>query len=398
MASTAVVRQVLSGITPSGVPTLGNYLGALRSWIWLQRAVSNSARENGVLSLDASPLSEEDARRALESYDQDIAEVAANQGDLSFAARAQKTDGHSLFMIADLHAMTVPKNMENLRQKSFELVASYLACGLDPKQAVLFQQSRVAAHSEFAWIMQCYTSVGRLNRMTQFKEKAGKRSENATAGLYTYPSLMAADILLYNPTHVPVGDDQMQHLEFTRDMADRFNDRANLELFRPPDAIYQESGAARIMSLRDGNKKMSKSDPNEGSRILLTDSADDIARKIKKAVTDTAGAISRADRKNDRPAVFNLLTISAALRGTDLRDELIAYDGRMCSELKNDLTELLVDVICPIGDEVHRLLDDRDVIYKVLDDGADRAAEIASITMKDVHQVMGLTPFSKANP
>mmetsp|Transcript_22008 Transcript_22008/g.43255 ORF Transcript_22008/g.43255 Transcript_22008/m.43255 type:complete len:397 (+) Transcript_22008:182-1372(+) len=390
----SVVRQVLSGIQPSGVPTLGNYLGALRSWIWLQKTVTSSSRVDSVLSVDGYALHEEDKLHAIEDYENGLREVMQEpNGELSYAARASKTDGQVLFMIADLHAMTVPQEPGTLRQKSLELAASFLACGLDPQKSVLFQQSRVAAHSELGWIMQCYSSIGRLNRMTQFKEKAGSKRDAASAGLYTYPSLMAADILLYNPTHVPVGDDQMQHLEFTRDMAARLNDRADFQLFRLPDAIYPESGAARIMSLRNPMSKMSKSDPVANSRINLTDTKDEISTKIRRAVTDNMGSISRNDRRSDRPAVINLLTILAGVRGTTLEDELMNYHGRLCSELKSDVAEALIDVICPIGDEIKRHMNDKSAIFKVLDDGADRAAEVASHTMKDVHQVLGIGRF-----
>lgn len=324
--------RVLSGVQPTGNLHLGNYLGAIRNWVGLQ-------------------------------------------------------DSHEcLFMLADLHAITVPQNPADLTRNTRETAAAYIACGIDPKKSVIFPQSAVSMHSELAWILNCHTPLGWLNRMTQFKEKSGKNKENAPLGLYAYPVLMAADIIGYHATHVPVGEDQKQHLELARDIAGAFNRAYGEEFFPLPEPLIMPT-AARIMSLRDGTKKMSKSDPSDYSRITLTDDADAIAQKIKKAQTDSEPNITYEPER--RPSVANLLTIYAAL--TDSTPEAVAaqFANAQASAFKSSLAEVAVEKLAPITAHMRDLMNDHSTLDKLLKSGAEHARAIATPIHKKVMEKVG---------
>ncbi|MBN8872248.1 MAG: tryptophan--tRNA ligase [Rhodospirillales bacterium] len=328
------MMRIFSGIQPSGIPTLGNYLGAIRNWAALQ-------------------------------------------------------DGNDcIYCVVDLHAITVFQDPAALRQQTREMAAVLLACGIDPEKHIVFLQSAVRAHAQLAWIFNCVARLGWLNRMTQFKDKAGKDRENASAGLYVYPNLMAADIHAYHATAVPVGDDQRQHLELANDIAQKFNHDYGVEFF-PRIEPYIMGPAARVMSLRDGSKKMSKSDPSEQSRINLNDDADTIALKIRRAKTDPEPLPSEPDGLADRPEARNLVGIYAALTDGDAASVLREHGGKGFGAFKEALAALLVDHLAPIADETRRLLADPDHIDAVLGRGAARAAAIADPIVAEAERLVG---------
>lgn len=323
---------ILSGVQPTGNLHLGNYLGAIRNWVKLQ-------------------------------------------------------DEHDcLFMLADLHAITIHQKPEDLRDAVFKVAALYIAAGIKPEKAAIFNQSRVAGHSQLAWVLGCNTPIGWLNRMTQFKDKAGKDKEKAGLGLYSYPVLMAADILLYNATHVPVGEDQKQHLELARDIAAAFNRNYETEFFKIPEPLIM-GAATRVMSLRDGTKKMSKSDPSEFSRINLSDTADQIADKLKKAKSDMVEGISY--NQAERPEVANLLNIAGALIDEKPQDIATRMADYNFSKFKTEIAEIIVSKVAPITSEYNRLLADKGAILKVLDAGAEKANEISEANYKKVKEIVG---------
>jgi len=327
-------KRIFSGVQPTGNLHLGNYLGAIRNWARLQ------------------------------------------------------DDYECIYCVVDLHAITQPQDPATLRASTREVTASLIASGIDPKGSIVFNQSQVTAHAELAWIFNCVTKIGWLNRMTQFKDKAGKNRENASAGLYIYPVLMAADILAYKATHVPVGEDQKQHLELTRDIAGSFNDTYGVEFFPLTEPlIFGE--ATRVMNLRDGTKKMSKSDESDYTRINLTDDTDLIAQKIRKARTDPMPLPGSARELTERPEANNLIGIYAALADVS-RDAVCAeFDGAQFSGFKNALADLAIAKLSPITAEMRRLLDDPAYIDGVLRDGADRAQAMAAPILRDVQDIVG---------
>ena len=345
---------VFSGVQPTGNLHLGNYLGAIRRFVQLQ-------------------------------------------------------DSHDcIYCVVDMHAITVWQEPAELIRATREVTAAFLAAGIDPGKHIVFNQSRVRQHSELAWIFNCVARMGWLSRMTQFKEKAGKDRENASVGLFAYPALMAADILVYRATHVPVGDDQKQHLELTRDIAQKFNNDFSARIaelgvgvpmqvgdetvsgFFPLTEPLIEGPAPRVMSLRDGLKKMSKSDPSDLSRINLTDDADTIARKIRKAKTDPAPLPSEAEGLRDRPEAENLVVLYAALSETDKEAVLADFGGRPFSDFKPALADLAVARLAPIAGEMRRIAADPAYVDGVLRDGGERASTLAEATMKQVRAIVGL--------
>jgi tryptophanyl-tRNA synthetase len=294
-----------------------------------------------------------------------------------------------IFCIVDLHALTQPQDPGELRASTREVTAAYIAAGIDPERCTIFNQSMVSAHTELAWLLGCLTPLGWLNRMTQFKEKAGKNREMAGLGLYAYPVLMAADILLYKATHVPVGEDQKQHLELARDIAGAFNRRYDREFFPLPEP--QIFGAAtRVMSLRDGTKKMSKSDTSDYSRINMTDDADTIALKIRRAKTDPEPLPFSTTDLERRPEADNLIGIYAALVGLSREDALARFAGRNFSELKGALSELAVEILGKVGGEMQRLTADPGYIDVILHRGAERASAIATPILREAQAICGL--------
>src|SRR5471032_235203 len=343
----AIIERVFSGVQPTGNLHLGNYLGAIVNFVKLQ-ATHNC-----------------------------------------------------IYCVVDLHAITVPMDVwggpDELRRATREVTAAFLACGIDPKKQIIFNQSQVAEHAELAWVFNCVARLGWLNRMTQFKEKAGKDRENVSVGLYAYPNLMAADILVYRATHVPVGEDQKQHLELSRDIAQKFNvDFASSihahgfgDAFFPlPEPIIQ-GPATRVMSLRDGTKKMSKSEPSDYSRINLTDDADAIAQKIRKAKTDPEPLPSEEKGLEPRPEADNLVGIYAALKGVSKADVLREFGGSQFSTFKAALVDLSVAKLGPIGAEMKKLVQDPAYIDSVLTEGSERAQALAAETMKAVKDIVG---------
>jgi len=329
------MNRIFSGIQPTGNLHLGNYLGAIRNWVALQR-----------------------------DYD-------------------------CIFCIVDLHALTQPQDPVQLRNSTREVTAAYIAAGIDPERCLIFNQSTVAVHSELAWLLSCYTPLGWLNRMTQFKEKAGKQRDMASLGLYSYPVLMAADILAYKATHVPVGEDQKQHLELARDVAGAFNRRYGVEFFPLPEP--QIFGAAtRVMSLRDGSKKMSKSDSSDYSRINMTDDADTIALKIQKAKTDPEPLPGDEAGLANRPEAANLLGIYAALTDATLGAAVARFAGQNFSTFKKELAEVAVAVLGRIGGEMRRLVADPAYIDGVLRRDSERARAIAEPHLREVQDIIGL--------
>jgi tryptophanyl-tRNA synthetase len=302
-----------------------------------------------------------------------------------------------IYCVVDLHAMTMPHEPAQLRRTTREVTAAFLACGIDPKKNAVFNQSRVGEHAELAWALDCVARLGWLNRMTQFKEKAGKDRENASIGLYNYPVLMAADILLYRATHVPVGDDQKQHLELARDIAQKFNNdyAPTIAEFGHGDAFFPlpepliQGPATRVMSLRDGAKKMSKSDPSDYSRINLSDDADAIAQKVRKAKTDPEPLPSEEKGLEARPEADNLVGIYAALNNTTKAAVLGEFGGAQFSTFKSALVDLSVAKLGPIGTEMKKLVQDPVYIDGILGDGSERARAIAAETMKAVKDIVG---------
>jgi len=330
-------KKIFSGVQPTGNLHLGNYLGAIKNFVELQN----------------------------------------------------EKDNECVYCVVDLHAITVKQDPKILKDNIRETTAVFLASGLDYKKSIIFNQSLVPAHSEGSWILGCIARMGWLNRMTQFKEKAGKDKEKASVGLYIYPILMAADILLYDSTHVPVGEDQKQHLELSRDIAQKFNlDFKAPDFFKAPEPLIQKN-FARIMSLKDGTKKMSKSDPSDLSRINLTDKKDEIVNKIKKAKTDNS-ALPFDDKKlNERPEVENLLGIYSSLSNQTLSDSINEFGGKNFSEFKQKLSDLVVAKISPISDEINKLKKDNNFIDKILEDGAEKADKITSKKVKEMKKIIG---------
>jgi tryptophanyl-tRNA synthetase len=334
-AAYAGPKRVFSGVQPTGGLHLGNYLGALKKFVALQ-----------------------------EGYD-------------------------CIYCVVDLHAITVDPDPKHLAQNTREIAAAFIAAGVDPKRSVIFVQSAVRAHVELAWIFNCVARMGWLERMTQFKDKAGKDAERSSVGLFDYPVLQAADILAYKATHVPVGEDQKQHLELSRDIADKFNRDFEAPGFFPlPEPLIQGPGA-RIMSLRDGSKKMSKSDPSDQSRINLTDDADAIANKIKRATTDPHPLPETVDGLEGRAEVQNLVGIYAALSEVTPAEVLAEYGGKGFGVFKPALASLAAEKLAPIGAELRRLSADQAHLDTILRDGAERAAAIAEPIMDEVRQVVG---------
>ncbi|MDA9927970.1 tryptophan--tRNA ligase [Candidatus Pelagibacter sp.] len=330
-------KKIFSGVQPTGNLHLGNYLGAIKNFVELQNEKENEC----------------------------------------------------IFCVVDLHAITVKQDPKELKKNIRETVATFIACGIDPAQSIIFNQSMVSAHSEAAWILSCVSRMGWLNRMTQFKEKAGKDKEKASIGLYSYPVLMAADILLYDATHVPVGNDQKQHLELCRDIAQKFNnDFDAIDFLKTPEPLIQKQ-FSRIMSLKDGIKKMSKSDPSDLSRINLTDDKDQIINKIKKAKTDPLPLPGVIDSLTERPEAENLLGIYSSLKNQNLEKSLIELNGKNFSEFKEQLSEILIERIIPISQEIKKLLEDIDFLDSVLLEGSDKADKIASKKMKKMKELVG---------
>lgn len=328
--------RVLSGIQPTGNLHLGNYLGAIRNWVAMQQT------------------------------------------------------HETLYCIVDYHALTTRPEPDVLRRHVREMAAAFIACGLDPKQSALFAQSDVPGHADLQWILSCHTPLGWLNRMTQFKEKAGKHRDNAVLGLFSYPVLQAADILIYHATHVPVGEDQKQHIELARDIAGAFNRAYDTEFFPLPEPIIKED-AARIMSLRDGRKKMSKSDPSDYSRINLMDDGDTIARKFKKATTDSTEGISYDPEA--RPEASNLVRIMAALTGHSIQRVVDDYASASFADFKKELADAAVAHLASISINMQRLLDDPDEIDKALAEGAEKARTIAEPIVAKTRHMVGLSAF-----
>lgn len=331
---TTFKQRVFSGVQPSGNLTLGNYLGAIKNWVGLQ-------------------------------------------------------DSHeTVFCVVDLHAITVWQDPDVLRDATREVAAGMIASGIDPKKSIIFNQSQVSAHAELAWIFNCVARMGWLNRMTQFKEKAGKHKERASVGLYVYPDLMAADILAYQATHVPVGADQKQHLELTRDIAQKFNSDYGVDFFPEVEPlIFGE--ATRVMSLRDGTAKMSKSDPSENSRINLTDDRDLIAKKIRKARTDSEPLPANMKELDGRAEAKNLINIFAALSGRKAGEVCSEYEGQGFADFKRDLADLSVEVLGPITEEMARLMSDKTYLDGILREGADNADKVAAPILREVQDIVG---------
>ena len=330
-------KKIFSGVQPTGNLHLGNYLGAINNFVEL----------------------------------------------------SNENENECIFCVVDLHAITVNQNPKEFRNNIHETVATFIASGIDPKKNIIFNQSRVSAHSEAAWILGCIARMGWLNRMTQFKEKAGKDKEKASIGLYSYPVLMAADILLYDATHVPVGDDQKQHLELCRDIAQKFNNDFKVENFLvAPEPLIQKE-FSRIMSLKDGTKKMSKSEPSDLSRINLSDTQDQIINKIKKAKTDPLPMPINVKDLDKRPEAKNLLGIYSSLKKINLEKSVKEFSGKNFSEFKENLAQVLVDKIFPLSLEIKKLLNEKGYLDQILIEGAQKANDIASNKIKEIHKIMG---------
>ena len=330
-------KKIFSGVQPTGNLHLGNYLGAIKNFVELHNEKQNEC----------------------------------------------------IFCVVDLHAITVKQDPRQLKKNIRETAATFIASGINPDTSIIFNQSMVSAHSEAAWILSCVSKIGWLNRMTQFKEKAGKDKEKASIGLYSYPVLMAADILLYDATHVPVGDDQKQHLELCRDIAQKFNNDFNTsDFFKAPEPLIQKQ-FSRIMSLKDGMKKMSKSDPSYLSRINLTDEKDKIFNKVKKAKTDTMPMPTSIKDLVKRPEAENLLCIYSSLKNQDLEKSIMEFYGKQFSEFKDKLSEVLIEKIDPISKEIKRLLNDEKYLDEILLKGFERANKIASKKIKEIKKLVG---------
>ncbi|AXQ92700.1 tryptophan--tRNA ligase [Cereibacter azotoformans] len=328
--------RVFSGIQPSGGLTLGNYLGALKRF-----------------------------------------------------ADMQKDGVETIYCVVDMHAITVWQDPAKLRQQTREIAAAFIAAGVDPVRSILFNQSQVTAHAELAWIFNCVARMGWMNRMTQWKDKAGKNAEAASLGLFAYPALMAADILAYRATHVPVGEDQKQHVELTRDIAIKFNNDFGVNFFPVTEPVI-EGVATRVMSLRDGTRKMSKSDPSDQSRINMTDDADTITQKIRKAKTDPEPLPDTIDGLKDRPEARNLVNIYAALSQSTPEAVVAEFAGAQFGTFKPKLAELAVSVMAPISSEMNRLMADPAEIDRILGAGADRADALARPILEQVYDIVGM--------
>ena len=327
-------ERVFSGVQPTGTLHLGNYLGAIKNFVELQNKYN------------------------------------------------------CIYCVVDQHAITVEQNPAELRSNILEVLASFIAAGVDYKKQIIFQQSSVAAHSQLAWVFNCVSRIGWLNRMTQFKDKAGKNRENVSVGLMVYPNLMAADILAYLATHVPVGDDQKQHLELSRDIAQKFNNDFGVNYFPQPEPLIY-GNATRVMSLRDGTKKMSKSDPSDFSRILLTDEDESIASKIKKAKSDSELIPESSKDLQDKPECLNLINILSACLNQSVDKTLQNYSGKEYSLLKKDLAENLIHIIKPMRTEIKNLLNNKDELDAILKDGTQKAANIANPIIEDAYKIVG---------
>ena len=330
-------KKIFSGVQPTGNLHLGNYLGAIKNFVELNNDTSNEC----------------------------------------------------IFCVVDLHAVTVKQNPKELKKNIRETTATFIASGIDPKKSIIFNQSSVSAHAEGAWILSCIARMGWLNRMTQFKEKAGKDKEKASIGLYSYPILMASDILLYDATHVPVGDDQKQHLELCRDIAQKFNNDYDVDdFFKVPEPLIQKE-FSRIMSLKDGSKKMSKSDISDLSRINLTDDKDQIINKIKKAKTDPLSMPKDIKELDGRLEAQNLLGIYSSLNNSNLEKSINKFSSKNFSEFKQQLSELLINKILPISQEIKKLLQDYNYLDSILLDGVEKADKIASKKIKKIKEIVG---------
>ena len=331
------LKRILSGVQPSGDLHLGNYLGAIKNFVSLQK------------------------------------------------------EYECFFCVVDLHAITVWQDPTQLAQKTREVTAAFIASGINPKENILFAQSQVPHHAQLAWIFNCVARMGWLSRMTQFKEKAGKDKENVSVGLFSYPILMAADILIYLATHVPVGEDQKQHLELTRDIAQKFNSDFKTDLFPITEPlIFGE--ATRVMSFRDGTQKMSNSDPSDYSRIMLNDEKDSIVKKIRKAKTDPFPLPSNLEEAKNRPEALNLLTIFAALSDVSTNKILNNYAGKEFSIFKKDLADLLVEKITPIALEIKKLMEDKRYLDTIMKNGKEKAIAVAEPVLRQIYDIVG---FSK---
>lgn len=328
-------ERVFSGVQPTGALHLGNYLGALKKFVALQE------------------------------------------------------DHECIYCVVDMHAITVDQDPSALAQQTREIAAAYLACGLDPAKSIIFAQSSVPAHTELTWYFNCVARMGWMGRMTQWKDKSGKNAEAASLGLFAYPALMAADILIYHATHVPVGEDQKQHLELTRDIAAKFNHDYGVDFFPEVEPVI-EGAATRVMSLRDGSKKMSKSDPSDASRINMTDDADTIAKKIRKAKTDPDALPSEIEGLKDRPEARNLINIYAELNEQSVEQVLAEVGGQQFGTFKPALAELAVAKLAPISTEMARLMDDVTEIDRLLAKGAGQAREITAPILKKTYEIVGM--------
>ena len=326
---------IFSGVQPTGEIHLGNYLGAIKQFVDYQK------------------------------------------------------DYNSIFSIVDLHAVTVWQDPQQLLNNIHKVLSIFLACGLDKEKNIIFNQSQVPEHTQLAWLLSCTARIGWLNRMTQFKDKAGKNRENASVGLYTYPILMAADIMLYKASHVPVGDDQKQHLELARDIAHKFNTDYAIDFFVLPAPLFN-SDSTRIMSLRDGTKKMSKSDISDYSRILMTDENDTIALKIKKAKTDSSPMPELADDLSKRPEIENLINIFSSCSGIPKNTVIEQFSSKEISYFKEELSQVLINLIQPICSEAKKLYEDKMFLNQVLSSGAIRARQISQNTISDVYKIAGM--------
>jgi len=332
----SVKKLVFSGVQPSGNLHLGNYLGALKNFVSLQKEME------------------------------------------------------CIYCVVDLHAITVFQNPDELKNNILETTASFIATGLDPNKSIIFNQSSVSCHSELAWIFNCVSRIGWLNRMTQFKDKAGSDKEKASVGLYIYPNLMAADILLYKATHVPVGADQKQHLELSRDIAQKFNKDFNCEGFFPlPEPLILKN-ISRVMSLRDGTKKMSKSEESDYSRINLKDSEDEIIKKIKKAKSDSEAIPDNLKSLEKKPEAFNLLNIYSEVSKINLEKVLKEMSGKEYSFVKNKLADLLVSEICPVGKKINKLMNDKAYLLEILRKGTEKARIKAEENLQNIREKVGL--------
>jgi len=333
-------KRIFSGVQPTGNLHLGNYLGAIKNFVDLQKKFE------------------------------------------------------CIYCIVDLHAITNYQNPVELKSNILETVASFIASGLDPKKNIIFNQASIASHSELAWVFNCVARIGWMSRMTQFKEKAGINKENASVGLLVYPNLMAADILLYKATHVPVGEDQKQHLELTRDIAKKFNNDFKSENFFPIVEPIIPKEIPRVMSLRNAKKKMSKSEESDYSRINLKDDKDLIIQKIKKAKTDNAPIPEDLNELKNRPEALNLVSIYSSINNIKVSEALSEFGGKNFSTLKSKISESLIEKICPIGEEIKKLLKDKKYLIQILENGAKSADLIAKKNIKEIYDIIGLTKFT----